>query len=597
MLLFKRLFIFIALFFCTAKGFAQLEIIRSSDAQALAQKLVGSGVSISNVTLSGSNLSTAFFRNLGGTQLGIDSGIVLSTGRVQTAGGFPGIDGPQASTASSSINTLGDIQLSQLVNNQRTNDAVILEFDFVPLGDTVRFNYVFSSEEYPEYNCSNYNDVFAFFISGPGITGANNIALVPGTDIPVAINSINNGIPGTSGIGSCNAMGAGSPFVQFYVNNSGNAHFSHNGHTVVLTAKSKVEPCQVYHLKIAIADAFDRIFDSGVFLEAESLKSDPISIDGTTPRVGGKPYLVEGCHSGKGFNVLRPRKLPEPQTVNLLITGTATNGVDVQTIPSTAVIPAGDSIVFVSIEPIIDNVSEGIEILKIYLSNSCAAANFYFDSLEVQLRDFDTLALSPAGRVSICGDNTVQLSATAGLVSYQWSPGAGLNSTTIANPVADPPGLTTYTCTAFRGGSCWAKDSVTVAKKTLGLISKQDINCRNGLTGEIRVSGGWVWQAPVQYSINNGSYGIDSNFQNLAAGNYVVKIKDATGCVDSISLSLVQLYPDLVFIDQVTSASCNGSNGKIELTASGGNLPYTYSAGGVSYGPANILTVNSGNTT
>ncbi|HEU4472449.1 MAG TPA: gliding motility-associated C-terminal domain-containing protein, partial [Flavisolibacter sp.] len=90
---------------------------------------------------------------------------------------------------------------------------------------------------------------------------------------------------------------------------------------------------------------------------------------------------------------------------------------------------------------------------------------------------------------------------------------------------------------------------------------------------------------------------IDSNFQNLAAGSYVVKIKDATGCVDSISLSLVQLYPDLVFTDQVTSASCNGSNGKIELTASGGSFPYTYSAGGVSYGPANILTVNSGTTT
>ena len=73
-------------------AYSQLQITSSVNAQALAQKLVGGGVTISNVTISGHGFSSAFFRNLGGNQLNIDSGIVLSTGRVQTSGG-PGLNG------------------------------------------------------------------------------------------------------------------------------------------------------------------------------------------------------------------------------------------------------------------------------------------------------------------------------------------------------------------------------------------------------------------------------------------------------------------------------------------------------------------------
>ena len=117
----------------------------------------------------------------------------------------------------------GDNDLSIAVRNFGLEDACVLEFDFVPLGDSIRFNYVFSSEEYvPDYVCS-FNDVFAFFISGPGITGLKNIALIPNTNTPVSIFNVNN-VPG----GAC----PNNP--QYYIDNSTNVFFTHDGHTCLL---------------------------------------------------------------------------------------------------------------------------------------------------------------------------------------------------------------------------------------------------------------------------------------------------------------------------------------------------------------------------
>src|SRR5688572_3993107 len=190
---------------------AQLVITQNTVAQQLAQRLVGDGITISNATLSGSPLATGFFRNISGNQINLDSGIVMSTGRVLTSGGIDGVDGPASNFASTGHGVGGDAQLSAILAalnmpSTVTNDAVILEFDFVPIGDTVKFRYVFGSEEYPSFTCSSFTDIFAFFISGPGITGSKNIALVPGTNIPVAINSINAGLSGDFS-GYCANMG------------------------------------------------------------------------------------------------------------------------------------------------------------------------------------------------------------------------------------------------------------------------------------------------------------------------------------------------------------------------------------------------------
>jgi gliding motility-associated-like protein len=582
------------LLICTSESvLSQLQIQPQSNAQALAQKLVGKGVIISKVKLTGSNLSTAFFRNPpGATQLGIDSGIVLSTGRVIGTGGFNGLNAAQNLLASSQIGTDGDDDLNNLVKPRETGDAVVLEFDFIPVGDSVKFRYVFSSEEYPIYTCSNFNDVFAFFISGPGISGSKNIALVPGTNIPVAINSINNGVPGNSyNIGTCNSMGPGSPFTQYFVDNTGNNFFSHNGHTTVLTAAEAVQPCKTYHLKIAIADVQDRSYDSGVFLEAESLKSDPLQILASAPVSFGAAYLAEGCHQG-GINILRKRKSPTSIDVNLVFGGTALNGVDIQKIPSVVTIPANDSVVFVPIVPIADNIPEGIESLKIYISNGCLLSNYFLDSVQIQIRDYDTLAFAPSPRIGLCSNNAVQLIASTGYASYQWAPALSLSNASIHDPLASPDTGTTYICTA-KLGTCQAIDSVRVEIKKLELLGKKEINCRNG-TGDIRVSGGWEWKQPVQYNINNSSYGPDSAFTNLAPGKYTVRIRDASGCTDSMQITLTQTQSDLSLQDSITTASCFGANGRISLKVSGGKFPYSFRLDNNSYGTLQDYVVQDG---
>lgn len=91
----------------------------------------------------------------------------MTTGNISVA------PGPNNNGSSSSQNSQGipDAQLSAIANsNLGSNGASVLEFDFVSISGTVSFEYVFASEEYPEYACSSFNDVFAFFVTGPDPT-------------------------------------------------------------------------------------------------------------------------------------------------------------------------------------------------------------------------------------------------------------------------------------------------------------------------------------------------------------------------------------------------------------------------------------------
>ncbi|MDD3741878.1 MAG: choice-of-anchor L domain-containing protein, partial [Bacteroidales bacterium] len=164
-----------------------------------------------NVTYSGSLQSIGYFSN-GNPGLDFEEGIILSTGKAVDAAG-PNNTGSK----SSGMGTLGDADLTSMAG-MITFDAAVLEFDFQPTGDTIYMEYVFASEEYEEFIGGSYNDVFAFFVSGGPEGYVNeNIAEVPGVDIPVCINNVNS-----------------TDNSEYFVSNVGGVDIQYDGMTVTL---------------------------------------------------------------------------------------------------------------------------------------------------------------------------------------------------------------------------------------------------------------------------------------------------------------------------------------------------------------------------
>ncbi|MEM7161163.1 MAG: OmpA family protein [Bacteroidota bacterium] len=155
-----------------------------------------------------------------------------------------------------------DIDLTQEVGGFPTFDARVLEIDFIPTADTLYYRYVFASEEYDEFVCSRFNDVFAFYLYREG-EEKENIALIPNSKMPVAINSVNRGNPYSK---SCQAMNP-----HLFQTNDGNQGLIFDGFTKTLDIRAKVVPGQKYTIKMAIADASDMILDSAVLVENESI--------------------------------------------------------------------------------------------------------------------------------------------------------------------------------------------------------------------------------------------------------------------------------------------------------------------------------------
>ena len=244
---------------------AQLTVDSTFSPTLMVQALLGAGVSVSNITYTGDTTHASGFFNEPSNAFGITTGIMLTSGTVSNAPGPNNLD-----NASYDNLQAGDNLLDQYTTGF-TQDATILEFDFTSVSDSVEFNYVFASEEYNEFVDQGFNDVFGFFISGPGIVGQQDIALVPGTNTPCSIDSINNGytLVGMASTGPCTNC-------QYYVDNFLGTVMQYDGYTTVLTARAGVIPCETYHLKLAIADVTDGIYDSGVFLEGGSFKSSGI---------------------------------------------------------------------------------------------------------------------------------------------------------------------------------------------------------------------------------------------------------------------------------------------------------------------------------
>ena len=252
--------------------------------------LLGEGVTATNITYTGSLAQLGLLENGSGV-FSVESGLMLNTDDA-TCEGFCGdclggsVPDQDLLDVANSVPPL----INQTFTVSSVNDVCILEFDFEAGGDSIAFNYVFGSDEYLTYVNTTYNDIFAFFLSGPGITGpyaspagfpdgAINIAQVPESDplLPVTISSVNN---------VTNS--------DYYINNPAQEGICTNGYTTTFTAAAAVQCGETYHIKLAIADGSDTALESFVVLESGSFSSNAVNLeaDAVPFSAGGLQNLV-----------------------------------------------------------------------------------------------------------------------------------------------------------------------------------------------------------------------------------------------------------------------------------------------------------------
>jgi hypothetical protein len=275
---------------CSPQGFFRLgpdtngvlTVTSNATPQQLAEMLVPPWITVTNATYTGAAETRGMFSGGNGCGLPIESGVILSSGYITYAVGPNDEHG-----ASIPFFTDGDPDLDNLVGGSGTHDAAVLEFDIAPTNSFIlQFEYVFASEEYPEF-IGIYNDPLGIFVTTNRVganwvnTLSNDVALVPGTQIPVSVNSINGGC----GDRSYNPADPANP--QYYVDNHDPSYpamspyavsapvynLQYDGLTVLLTARAQIAANVTNHVKIAIADCPDWGVDSAVFIKAWSAGS------------------------------------------------------------------------------------------------------------------------------------------------------------------------------------------------------------------------------------------------------------------------------------------------------------------------------------
>jgi len=408
---------------------AILEVQGGFSAEELVKDvLVGGGCfQISNVSFSGQGDQIGTFSN-GSTNIGFSNGVIMATGGIIAAPGPNILDGASAGYG----NGTPDADLATLATGSLF-DMANIEFDFVPTENQVVFEFVFASEEYCEYVNSAFNDVFGFFISGPGISGTKNIALIPTTNTPVSINTVNHLV--NSGLYTHNTSFIGNN-CGFIPPASGPAviELQYDGFTKKLIAIADVVPCQTYHIKLKIADVADGVWDSAVFFRANSFDAGG-SVSASPAYPGGSASSYESCDAGSirfqrggGSNI----NLPLP--IVFSVAGSATPGVDYVPITGPVFIPAGQSEILVPITVLPDFISEGQENILVNIPNACSCTQ---GTVEFLINDLPAFGLDLLGSQTLCEGESLTLnpSLLGGVlpITYQWSTGETTSSILLTN--------------------------------------------------------------------------------------------------------------------------------------------------------------------
>ncbi len=561
--------------------------------QLVQNVLLGGGVTATNITFNGGpgNVMSEQLGSFDGTTslVGLDGGVIMATGDIQLA---PGPNDAGGATEGGGNFGVGDPDL-ELLSGVTTNDVAVLEFDFVPTGDSLKFRYVFSSEEYDEYVCGTVNDAFGFFLSGPGFNGpfsnnSINIALIPGTQIPVSINTVNSGLVGANGTESnCSDLDPNWEANNvFYVSNATGNTIQYDGLTVVLTAFALVECGQQYHIKMAIADGGDSAFDSAVFLEAGSFTSTGQVQPTLTNGFGVNGDLIlEGCGPYE-LVFTRLGDLNNSDTVTYIYAGTATAGVDYSPVlPSQMIFEPGvESLVF-NLDVPFD--ADGPETLVINVEQLVACAGIVVETIFTFTIDspppLDVLSTDISGT---CGQtHTLTPEVTGGMEQYSflWSTGETTPSITVS------PGVTTtyYFTVSDICAVVPVEDSITVTLPVydplvievspdvaVNCLGTEDISVVSAVGGNNVFSYSWAANGVVVG--NTATIAVPSGPPTW----YVATVTEGCGTStqDSVLVSTVPLDPIIITTTGDVTVICAGDTATVGIaTITGGNGVYNRS--------------------
>lgn len=528
-------------------GFAQVTTTVNPTIAQLQQKLQGNGITITGLTLTCPTDAYALYSGGTGDLAALPSGILLTTGTATNVQGPNINDLDQDNGAPGS--TLGDNLASSAFG---TFDACYLQFQITPSCNTLSINYVFASEEYPEYSVGTINDVFGFVIDGPNPAGGNyvqkNIATLPGTTTPVSIQNVNNGITNTGPCVNC-AYYNGNPTGMAY-----------DGCTTVMTASTAVTPCATYTMTIGVWDDSDGIIDSGVFLDVNGLSCV------------GSPTLT---------TVVTPSNICAPQTITL----TASGGIAGGTYTWSA--PASGGLV-TTVGPTVTANPTGATTYTLSYSDANTCPGMPLTELAILTYSAPpafSASQSPAG--SLCTGQSATLTANGGSGTYSWTPSTGLSTTTSSVTVATPSTTTTYTVTRSIGScSSFTTITVTVGPPPSITVTPTSTTVCSGRTVNISTNGAgpYVWTAS---SGSNPPATATVSVSPSTTTTYTVV--SGVGSCTAQAVSTVSVVPNVtVTITPPSTVVCSGAT--FPMSASGAtNYTWTPFTGLNAYTGANVI--------
>ncbi len=571
---FKKIYLLLLLI-CSAASAQYISTDETHTPQQLIENvLINSGcASVSNVSVSGGDFVTGekswgyFIAN--GSTFPFAEGVILSTGKIMDAQGpntFISDDG-------GGMGWNGDSDLNMAVGITNSLNATVLEFDFIPLGNQISFDYIFASEEYHDTAPCTYSDGFAFLLKEVGSPTYQNLALIPNTTIPVKVTSVHPDIPG-----SCPAQNE----EYFDAFNPTEYPTNLNGQTVILTAKSAVLPGHQYHIKLVIADEGNYKYDSAIFLKGSSFSfgvdlgadrsfadnnqvcpNESLTLNGTAPGAMGyqwnfntNPILGQ---NGATLSFTPPYTSTQNGTYSLTTTYSSTcttvADIDLDFAPqlitdqttytycdSDAVqdgittitlsdmvptlflnLPAGYQVSFyssptstIALPDSFQNTTAFQQIIYAKIDNTTC-----YTPIPVTININIFAAAIADETVGMCNNNQVTLTADAGYLSYTWSTDETSQSIQVTTPAI-------YTVTIENADGCTKVKTFTVIGSeaaTINDIIVHDFNENNA--AEIVVASG---TGIYEYSIDGIHFQDSSVFTNLSGLEYTAYVRDKNGC-------------------------------------------------------------------